>query len=216
MGRTLRSPTRKLTNRGPFPRVMGHIRCAKADTDPLVFDSQTALFLLLFLEHQREVVKIAFEPVVHRFEATADRPAAVGNPDVRVILDTGEIRWKEAKYSRKGLREKDKQRLAILASHLAAIGEPHEIVFGEDLRRDGFIQTVLLLRPFGLYAVKAKTADRACATLGSFGAAILEVWRSRAHAHGISTTLVYHLLYHQRLPLIYETVIPVELLPCRV
>jgi len=181
-----------------------------------VFDSQAALFLLLSLEHQPNVQKIAFEPIVHSFEATEDRAAVVGNPDVMAILDTGEIEWYEAKYSRESLRDKDKEKLALLASHLAAIGQPHKIVFGEDLRRDGFIQTVLLLRPFGLYAVKAKTADRAIAALADFAAATLEVWRSHARARDISITILYHLLYHQRLPLLYETVVPLELLPCRV
>jgi len=216
MARTLRSPTRKLTNRGPFPRVMGHFRSPKADIDPLVFDSQASLFLLLYLEHRRNVQKIAFEPEVHWFEATDDRKAVVGNPDALAILDTGELEWYEAKYSRESLRDKDRDKLALLASHLSASGESHTIIFGEDLRRDGFIQTVLLLRPFGLYSIRAKIADRACAALAGFGAANLEVWRSRAYTKGISVTMLYHLLYHQRLPLIYETVIPVELLPCRV
>jgi len=195
---------------------MGHFRSPKAVTDPLVFDSQAALFLLLFLEHLPNVISIAFEPVIHSFEATDDLAAVAGNPDVRAILDTGEIKWYEAKYSRESLRDKDRNKLALLASHLSAGGQSHTSVFGEDLRRDGFIQTVLLLRPFGLYAVKARTADRACASLSGFAAANLEVWRARAHARGISVTILYHLLYHQRLPLIYETVIPVELLPCRV
>ncbi len=159
---------------------------------------------------------MAFEPTVHTFEATDHRAAVVGNPDAQVILDTGEIKWFEAKYSRESLREEDREKLALLASHLDAIGQPHEIVFGEDLRRDGFIETVLLLRPFGLHGVPPEHANRAWGALADFGPGILEVWRSRARARGISITLLYHLLYHQRLPLKYETVIPVELLPCRV
>lgn len=59
MARKLRSPTRRLNNTSPFPRIIGEFRSPKAMTNPLQYDSQAAFFLLLYLGHRRDVQAMA-------------------------------------------------------------------------------------------------------------------------------------------------------------
>ena len=67
---------------------------------------------------------MAFEPHMLTFAAEAGLPELTCHPDYEVILDTGEIEFYEAKYSRDGLRDAEREKLALTAAHFAAAGDP--------------------------------------------------------------------------------------------
>lgn len=216
MGRKLYSPTRTISNRGEHPRFIGQFPCAKAEASHLVFDSLGALYCGVYLEWRQDVVSMAFEPHEYRFEATAELAGLTCFPDYEVILDTGEIELNEVKYSREDLRDTDQDKLELAAAHFEQLGIPYNVRYRKDLEVDGFIDAVILLRRFGLLEYSERLVEAAEQRLIQFPEATLEVWRSRADKAGVPTGLLYHLLYHQRLPLTYSRLLPVEFLPCRV
>jgi hypothetical protein len=206
MVRKLRSPSRTISNRGPSRRFTGEFPCTKSVTTPLVFDSITSLYCAVALEHRKNVVRIEFEPRMHTHAATSVLAALTAITDYEVTLDTGELLPVEAKYSEGSLRDKERIHLMLLAEHCESEGRPLEVMYRDVLERDGFINTVLL---------PASVAN-ARRRLEGLEAATLEVWRERAQAARVPTGLLYHLLYHQELPLTYRTLLPMALAPCRV
>ncbi|WP_324781129.1 PDDEXK family nuclease [Thiobacillus sedimenti] len=216
MARKLYSPTRTISNRGEHPRFIGQFPCAKAEASHLVFDSLSALYCGIYLEWLPNVVSMAFEPHEFTFEAEAGLPELRCHPDYEAILDTGEIEFYEAKYSRDGLRDVEREKLALTAAHFERRGIPYKVIYREDLEADGLIDTIILLRHYGLMQYPEGAVEAAAQRLAQGQEAPLEGWRTRAAAAGVPTGLLYHLLYHQRLPLVYRRLLPVELQPCRV
>jgi len=158
---------------------------------------------------------MAFEPREYSFEATASLPELTCIPDYEVILESGEIELHEAKYARDGMREKERAKLELAAAHFDNSNIPYKVVYRQDLVADGFIDTILMLRRYGLTRYPLALVESAERSLSHLPAAPLEDWRSRADQAGVPTGLLYHLLYHQRLPLVYRRLLPVELQPCR-
>lgn len=216
MGGKLYSPTRTISNRGDLPKFIGQFPCAKAEASHLVFDSLSALYCGIYLEWRQDVVSMAFEPHMLTFAAEAGLPELTCHPDYEVILDSGEIEFYEAKYSRDGLRDAEREKLVLTAAHFEQRGIPYKVIYREDLETDGFIDTIILLRRYGLMQYPEGVVEAVAQRLAQVPDATLEAWRSHAAAAGVQTGLLYHLLYHQRLPLVYRHLLPVELLPCRV
>lgn len=216
MARKLKSPTRTISNRGELPKFIGQFPYVKTESYYLVFDSLAALLCGIYLEWRQDVVSIEFEPHQRQFDATAELAELTCFPDYEVILDTGEIELDEAKYDEKLLSEEDRTKLKLTAAHCKASGIPYHVVFRKDLEKDGRIQTIQLLRKYGQLPYLPHVVAKAESLLSKFEVAPLETWRERARHAGISTGLLYHLLYHQRLPLTYRSLIQMELLPCRV
>ena len=216
MVRKLRSPSRTISNRGPSRRFTGEFPCTKSVTIPLVFDSISSLYCAVALEHRKNVVRIEFEPRMHTHAATSVLAALTAITDFEVTLDTSELRPVEAKYSESSLRDKERTHLMLLAEHCEAEGRPLEVVYRDVLERDGFINTVLLLRRYGLLPQAPASVANACRRLEGLETTTLEVWRERAQAARVPTGLLYYLLYHQELPLTYRTLLPMALAPCRV
>lgn len=214
MVRKIKSPTRTISNRGQSPRFMGYFPCYKSDAGVLPFDSIPALDCGLYLEWRSDVMRIEFEP--EKFEATdgADRPAAI--PDYRCTLDTGEIEVTEAKSSERALRESERQQLHNSAEHCAYRGYQFRVVYRDELHKNGFLDTILLLRPFGWMTIPAATTEIALARLLVHEATTIEDWRRHAVAHRVPISVLYHLLYRQRLPLVYRRLLFTELLRWRV
>jgi hypothetical protein len=131
------------------------------------------------------------------------------------VLETGEVEHFEAKYSVASLSEKELAKLERLQRAMAREGKQIQLVFRETLEQNGYIQTVLLLRRFGQLSFPEQTTVAAMLRLGSFESATLDVWLKRAQRAGVATGLLFHLLYHQQLPLLYERLVATELLPCR-
>lgn len=160
----------------------------------------------LYLEWRTDVVSFRFEPRRYQFAEHGRLESLDCTPDYEAILTTGELIIVEAKYDPEQLTEVQRARLALAAAHFARKGVPYEVVYRSELERNGFIDTVFLLRQYGLCQYPdslVKTAER---RLVSGEEADLWAWRQRAEKSGVSTPVLYHLLYRQRLPLVYRPV----------
>jgi hypothetical protein len=214
MVRKLRSPTRTITRKGGKD-FQGEFLSPKGPTnESLVFDSVSALMCGVHLEHRREVVQLSFELTRSRY-VDVDGSEVEAIHDYHTVLETGEVEHFEAKYSVASLSEKELAKLERLQRAMAREGKQIQLVFRETLEQNGYIQTVLLLRRFGQLSFPEQTTVAAMLRLGSFESATLDVWLKRAQRAGVATGLLFHLLYHQQLPLLYERLVATELLPCR-
>lgn len=226
MARTLTSPTRKISNKGEYPKFIGHYTCDKSPTGTppfdllgdigvLPFDSISALKCGIYLEWRKDVAKIMFEPRIHKFDASGELQSLTINPDFEVALVDGELEIVEAKYSEESLKDKDREKLALAYAHFKAQGIPYKVVYRQQLEVNGFIETIILLRRYSKLVFGDSTIEAAIKRLQSIEQTDLKTWRKIANSAGISTALLYHLLYHQRLPLTYTPLQFVELLPCQ-
>lgn len=209
MPRKLKSPTRTISNAGEHPRFIGLLTSPKAGTSPvpagdwgvLQYDSLSAMLCAVYLEWRSDVVSFSFEPRRYRFEANGNLVPLDCIPDFEAVLATGEVRVFEAKYGRDDLREKERDKLALTAAHFERAGIPYEVVYRLELERQGFIDTVFLLRQYGLHRYPDALLDEAERRLAGGDSADLWEWRRRANAASVPTAVLYHLLYRQRLPL---------------
>jgi len=213
MVRKLRSPTRTITVKGG-QGFQGELPSPKGTTFPLVFDSVASLMGAVHLEHRPEVAAIAFE--AEKSEYVDDTGASVwAIHDYHAALNTGELEFVEVKYSLASLSAKELQKLERLRRGMAREGKELHLIFRDTLEENGYIQTVLLLRRFGLLNFSEKSKSVALERLSEFEAATMDGWLKRAQRVSVATGLLYHLLYHQRLPLLYERLVATALLPCR-
>jgi hypothetical protein len=222
MPKTFKTPTRTISNRGEHPRFIGLLTSPKArggsspwlmndEREVMPFDSLSAMICALYLDWRKDVESFAFEPKVHKFSEVDALAALRCIPDFEVVLTTGEVEMVEAKYSKQDLREVEKERLELASQHFAAVGMPYRAVFRKDLEIDGFADTLFLLRPYGLLNYSEPVLARAHGRLEKFDAADLHTWRERAVEARVSVTLLYKLLYLERLPLVYKPLQFVEL-----
>jgi hypothetical protein len=211
VGRKLKSPTRTISNSGEYPRFIGNFPCTKAAESYIPFDSLSSLMCGIWLEWRKDVTKIEFEPRKYSFEATDTLPAMVLIPDYSCTMDTGEIGHVEAKYSHFDLRPKEAQRLAWAEAHFKNAGLFYEVVYRKTLEEDGFVQSILLLRPYGRLSTPTHVLDHALVKLQSFKPDTLTGWRANANKAGIPTGILYQLLYQQRLAFIPEPLTIMEL-----
>lgn len=219
----LKSATRTISNRGPRPRFIGQFPCSKPAQEPLFgrvswlpFDSVSSLCGALWLEWRQDVAKIDFEAGVDFYEETAELPSLRAITDFHIVLDTGEVGRVEQKYSVASLSSEEKSRLAMLAEHSKRRGVTFELMDRVTLEERGFIQTILLLRPYGLLPLPQAVVNQAKERLGAYSVAVLRVWRQRARQHRVPLAAAYKLLYQQQLPLSYEPLTVAELEPCLV
>jgi len=211
MSRQLRSPTRSISNRGDIPRFVGELPSHKAQFGSIKFDSISALECALYLEWRSDVVLIEFEPERYALEATEDLPAIECIPDFRITLNTGEIRLVEAKSDPKHLKRGAADRLDVIRRQFDAVGMPYEVVYRSELKQNGFIDTVFLLRAFGRLPFDDRVISRALGRLSPYDSADLETWALRARQQHVPQALLNHLLYHQRLPLRYRKLLHAEI-----
>jgi len=211
VSRRLASATRAITNRGEVPRFIGEIPSFKAPNGKLSFDSIPALECAIYLEWSPRVALIEFEPEWFEFPETEDLPAVRCLPDFRATLDTGEFRMIEAKSSRERLSPKAVTQLEIIRQHFARRGIEYDIVYRSELKKNGFIDTISLLRRFGRLSFPPDALARALTRLNSGKSADLETWVGQARQVRVPLSVLHHLLYHQRLPLIYRKVLHPEI-----
>jgi hypothetical protein len=211
----LRSPTRTISNSGDVPRFTGVLPSPKAPGGQLVFDSIASLAVAIFLEWCRTIRRIVFESRWYEFQATKDLPAIRCNPDFECVTDTGEIVIREAKSRKDGLSDEERESLALAGKHFAAENTSHDVIFHDQLQANGFIDTIFLLRRYGLIDYSAKTLETALGRLNSSEPHHLERWREIARIKKVPTGVLYHLLYHQQLPITYRLLLHPELLKWR-
>lgn len=216
MSRRLSSPTRRISNAGDLPRFIGELPSAKAPPgegpySSITFDSISALECLLYLEWRVDVVLIEFEPERYEFEAAGDLPPIRCIPDFRVTLMTGEIMLVEAKSHPTHLKPQAVERLDHIRRHFESVGMPYQVVYRSELKRDGFIDTVFLLRPFGRLPFSDHVIAEALRRLSSPEPVDLETWTVRARRQRVPQALLNHLLYHQRLALKYRKLLHSEI-----
>ena len=205
----------RVSNRGDLPRYVGILPCHKATGGFLVFSSLAEMYVGIYLTWAKRVRQIAFEAAPLEFTATAELPSLVAWPDFEVVLDNDEIEWVEAKYSKEGLRPKEAAKLEWLASHCQREQRRFQVVYRMKLHENGFIDTVALLHRYGHLDFPAEILTRATEQLAQYSATYLETWRAHARAERIPIDVLYHLLYQERLPLLYRPLLPTELIPCR-
>jgi hypothetical protein len=227
VGRKVRSPSRTISNRGNLPRFIGHFPCAKAPPglDPLdrpfclgvmPFDSLSSLKCGIYLEWRQDVVQLSFEPEVDKYPATETLSELRCVHDYKVLFASDERGVVEAKDSQASVTSEQQAKFDLAAAHLREKGVSHTVVYRSDLEKDGFIDTVLLLRRYGRHLrFKASSIERAKQLLASQKEQDIAAWRAQARKHGISIPLLYHLLYHQQLPLKYAPLQFVELELCQ-
>ena len=207
----LKSPLRTISNSGEHPRFIGNFPCTKAAGTYLPFDSMSSLMCGIWLEWRTDIVKIEFEPVKYQFEATDTLPALVLIPDYVCVMDTGEIRLVEAKYSQLELRSKDLEKLVWAEAHFRSAGLVYEVAYRRTLEMSGLIQTIVLLRPYGQLSNSTQVLERAMERLKSFEPETLTGWRANAQKVSVPTGVLYQLLYQQRLVFMPEPLTIMEL-----
>jgi hypothetical protein len=94
MSRHIKSETRTISNRGPFPRYIGYFPSFKFDGPYLPFDSISCLLVGIYLEWLKRIVKLSFEKARHQL--TVDGVSFEAIPDYTGTLDTGEEELAEA------------------------------------------------------------------------------------------------------------------------
>jgi hypothetical protein len=206
----------KVTNTGELPRFIGLHPSKKMEGGHFPYRSITESLVAIFLEWNKDVRKMWYEGFELPFEPIDNLPALTCWPDFRVVLDGGEIEWVNAKYSRAGLRDEERAQLDLIDAHCARRNVRHRVVFREDLERNGFIGTIKLLRKYGSLAYRQANVSKALTALESQGATYLEPWQRRARAAGVPVDLLYFLLYHQQLPVLYRPLVHTGLQLCRV
>lgn len=201
MPRYIRTPTRTLSNRGPIPKFMGYYSLRKADPNKVFFDSLSSVYVGVYLDWRADVERLQFE--AHRIEFELDGRPAKAFPDFYVGWADGELGYVEAKYSPPPPGSPEDLRLAQLGAHLRARGFRYEVYFRTELEEGGLIQTIFLLRRYARLSIPSAVLDAAHAQLVTDEPLTLTQHRKRAERLGVNTSLLYQLLYFQRLPLKY-------------
>jgi hypothetical protein len=217
----LKSPTRTISNRGPRPRFTGSFPCVKpmhpapfGRVASLPFDSMGSLYGGLWLEWRNDIAKVGFEVEVDQHEEDGDLPAMRAISDYHVVASTGELGRVEIKFSIESLAADERTRLASLAEHAKRKGISFELMDRVRLEQNGFIQTVLLLRPYAHMQWAPAAAKLALRRLHGYPPGTLGAWRSRARQHKVPVALAYQLLYRQQLALVYQKLVPADLALC--
>lgn len=211
VSRRLASPTRPTSNRGERPRFIGEIPSPKAPSGKLPFDSMATLVCFIYLEWCLWTKWIEFEPEWFDFPVTGDLPAIRCLPDFRATQESGEFKIIEAKSRRERLSPEKLGKLENIRGQFAVRGVAYEVIYRSDLEANGFIDTIGLLRRFGHMSFPKPAIEYAHRKLSSGDAADLEAWVARARQKGVPVGLLHHLLYHQRLPLIYRKILHPEI-----
>lgn len=165
----------------------------------------------LYLEWCNWVKWIEFEPEWFEFPARNGLPAVRCLPDFRATAESGEFKMFEAKSKRDEISPKKLASLEAIRQHFALLGIVYEVIYRSDLKRNGFIDTVALLRRFGYLTFPQSLITRALSRLATDEPADLEIWVKRAQTKNIPLSLLHHLLYRQQLPLIYRKVLHPEI-----
>lgn len=216
MSKSLYSSARgRVSNRGDLPRFIGLFPCVKADEGVLVFRSITELKVAEYLAWLPQVVKISYERAEVRFDAHGSLPPVSCWPDFEVVLEGGEVEWVEAKYSEHGLSSEERTHLALLAAHFAREERRYRVVYRQEIEQNGFCASISLLRPYGRLHFSGAQVEGALRRLDVYRAQYLEDWVTLAESARVPTDLLYHLLYHQKLPMLYRPMIHPELRKCR-
>jgi hypothetical protein len=180
------------------------------------FDSLSSLKCGLYLEWRQDVVQVSFEPDIDNYPATETLSALRCVHDYKVLFASAERGVVEAKYSQESIKSKQQANFQLAAAHLRERGISHTVVYRLELEKNGFIDTVLLLRRYGRHLhFKTSSIERAKQVLARQEEQDIAAWRERARKFGISIPLLYHLLYHQQLPLKYAPLQFVELELCQ-
>lgn len=201
MSRLIRSPTRTISNRGPIPKFIGYYTLRKAGSDQVQFDSLSSVYVGVYLDWRADVEQVAFE--AHRIDFEWEGRPARAFPDFHVAWTQGELGYAEAKFCPPPAGSAESLRLAHLGAHLRKQGYRYDVFFRTELEKGGFIQTIFLLRRYARLPIPNGVLDRAQALLLTGEPLTLAQHRMRAAALGVSTSVLYQLLYFQRLPLKY-------------
>ena len=173
------------------------------------------MLVAIWLKWSKRVRRIAFEAAPLCFAAVDDLPALLAWPDFQVVLDNDELEWVEAKYSKEALTPKIASKLTQLAGHCERDQRRFRVVYRKELEANGFIDTISLLRRYGELEFDELVLNRAVTRLSTYSPCFLEHWRSHARVQRVPIDVLYHLLYRERLPLLYRPMMPPELERCR-
>ncbi len=213
MGRTLKSKTRTISNRGEYPRFIGEFPCSKSDGNRRPFDSLTSLQVGIYLEWLKRVVSIAFEP--RKWNVPTNGKPFGANPDYEIITNIGTIEIIEAKYDWDSLSDDEKKRLTTIRRWFVSQGINYRVITRTILERKGFIQTISKLRRYGQLPYPEPLLNWALIQLVSPTPKTLREYVALARERWVPVSVLYHLAYHQRLRLRYELPRHEELELCR-
>jgi hypothetical protein len=101
-----------------------------------------------YLEWGPDIVEIDFESKTHVLEAADNLAAHTCIPDFPVVFDSGQAGIVEAKASRRRISHKQTAQLALSEAHFERGGFPFEVVYRDELQKDGFIETIFPLRHY--------------------------------------------------------------------
>lgn len=193
---------------------MGVFNSPKSTRSQVAFDSISSLLCGVYLEWRSDVSSFDFEPRRLSFPCPDDLQEIKSIPDYEVVFETGTIGYAEAKYDAIQLRSSEKKKLAALEAHFRREGIWHEVVYRKELEREGFIQTILLLRRYQNARYSPATRNRVLQAFRGYAEGNLAQWRERARAEAFPLAVVFRLLYEGELKLRYEPLQSSELQAC--
>lgn len=213
VARSLRSPKRKISNRGERPRFIGEYCSQKAVNNPIVYSSVTELYVGLYLEWREDIAQFSYETSTLEFEINDVKTKF--HPDFDVVYTSGEIGHVEAKYSEDSLSQKEATRLHLESEYCKKNGLGFDIYYRRFLEENHFIGHIRFLRRYKQIPENSQLRKSVVESMSPLGAGTLKQWVQRASEHKAPLWVTYQLLYDNRLPLIYEPMYRKEFELCR-
>lgn len=190
-----------MTNKGPLPRFIGRLPTTKSAKGWVLFGSITEMVVAAYLDWEPEVAAFEYEAHKKTFPEREGLPATTSFPDFSAVMITGEMRSVEAKYSMESLSTKERAKLARLKEHYAIEQEDFWLLTRKQVEAQGRFDHILFLRPYGQMEFADADLQDAERRLRRKSKLDLDGWQRRAKAQGVDLRVLYHLLYHGRLPL---------------
>lgn len=177
----------------------------------MVFDGLTALKLGVVIERRKSVTSLIFE--ARKFSDSDSELGLI--PDYQAATQFGELSYIEAKYDLNELSPRDKQQIRRTREVVEQEGCNYEVLGFVQENADGYVDTTLLLRRYSQLEVSAERRTSAIELLIADGPRTLREYRASAVKAGVPVSLLYYLLYHDDLPLMYERFELEEIRRCR-
>ena len=201
MSRHIKSPTRTISNRGPLRRFIGYFPCRKNDAPWIAFDSISSLSVAIYLEWIPEVVSVSFEHEKLVFGKVGESRTVI--PDYTITLDSGEVRYIEAK-SRRDMNQKETDDILLKEQIFSDAGKGYAVIYRRELETNGCLETIFFLRRYSQLRFPAKAIDKALRSLVALEPLTLARYRRVAQSAHIPFGLLYHILYKKLIPLRFE------------
>ena len=236
MGRKIKTEAgRTISNTNPRGQYIGYSQSTRVEGEPGLaepvfdiprivdpreaperfpaFDSLAAMSCIAFLRWHPKVARFRFEPKTELFAALDELPPFKCVPDFGVTLVTGQLGYVEGKSSRAKLSAEERAHLELEGKHCERRGLYFKVLYRDELRASGFIDTIMLLSRYDRAAFPKGQFERALNHLRRFDSEDLPTWRGRARAANIPIGLLYQLLYQKLLPLTFRPLQRIEFRP---